>query len=111
MKQGGFAGILARYGRDVTVYTGEVPEGVTLRAFFQPVRDRGTAQTVPSPLGIVKQDRFIYLGPPGQPLDDLCRVEVDGEVYGLEAAHPVHIGQVCSHWWAIFTRRGREVAR
>lgn len=111
MKQGVFAGILDRHGRDVTVYTGGTPEGVALRAFFQPVRDRGTAQTVPSPLGLVKQDRFVYLGPPEQPLDDACRVEVDGEVYRLESAHPVYIGQACSHWWAIFSRRGREVAR
>lgn len=105
-----FARILARYGQDVTVYTETTPEGTALRAFFQPLRDKGTAQTVPSPLGQAKQDRFLYLGPPQTALDDACRLEVRGERYRVEAAQPIYVGGTVSHWWAVLTHRAKEVS-
>lgn len=105
-----FAHILSRYGQDVTVYTETAPEGTALRAFFQPMRNKGTAQTVPSPLGQVKQDRFVYLGPPECALDDTCRVKVRGEVYRVQTAQPICVGGTVSHWWAVLTRRAKEVA-
>lgn len=105
-----FASILARYGQDVRVYTPKTPEGVALRAFFQPLRDRGTVQTVPSLLGQVKQDRFLYLGPAGTALEEDSRVKVDGEVYRVNNAQPIYVGGKLSHWWAVLTHRAQEVA-
>lgn len=107
-----FAGVLARYGRDVTVYSPEEPQGVTCRAFFQPVRERGTEQSVPAPLGLVKRDRFLYLGPAGTALDDggTCRIEVGGEVYRPETVQAVWAGGEVHHWRAVLTRRAEEVA-
>ena len=105
-----FAGILARYGQDATVYTREAPEGIALRAFFQPVSDRSTAQSVPGPMGRVMQDRFVYLGPPETVLDcdGVCRVEVRGEVYRPQSVQGVYVGGQLSHWWAVLTRRAEE---
>lgn len=105
-----FAYILARYGQNVRVYTPGVPEGKALRAFFQPMRERGTVQTVPSPLGQVKQDRFLYLGPAQTALDENSRVEVDGELYRVDNAQPIYVGGRLSHWWAVLTHRTKEVA-
>lgn len=104
-----FARILTRYGQDVTVYTEDAPKGAALRAFFQPLRDKGTAQTVPSPLGGVKQDRFLYLGPAEQAIDDTCRMKVRNEVYRVETACPIYVGGHLSHWRAVLTRRAQEV--
>ena len=104
------ARILARYGQQVRVYTKNDPEGVILHAFVQPMREKGTEQSVPSPLGQVMQDRFVYLGPADRALDENSRVELDGEHFLVQAAHPIRMGRCTTHWWAVLTRRVREVA-
>lgn len=108
MTQGTFSRILARYGQDVTVYTQDAPQGTTVRAFFQPQRDKGTEQSVPSPLGWVKQDWFLYLGPAEIRMEETCRVKVGEEVYQARSVQPVYVGERLTHWWAVFTRRSRE---
>lgn len=105
-----FARVAARYGQDVRVYTPGTPEGKALRAFVQPMRDRGTEQSVPSPLGQVKQDRLLYLGPPEPALDENSRVEVGGECWRVRAAQPIYVGGVLTYWWAVLTHRAQEVA-
>lgn len=105
-----FARVLVRYGQEVRVYASEASEGVALHAFVQPVREKGTEQSVPSPLGQTMQDRFLYLGPPETALDENCRVEVDGERFRVRAAHPIRVGGRVSHWWAVLSRRAWEVA-
>lgn len=105
-----FDRILLRYGRDMTVYD-RAAQNTQVRAFFQPVRDRGTEQSVPSPLGQVKQDRFLYLGPAERPLDEECRVEVEHEVYRVETAQPIYVGGSVSHWWAVLTHRAKEAVK
>lgn len=109
MKKGDFSSVSGRYGQNVTIYTQAAPEGIATRAFFQAIRERGTEQTVPSPMGWVNQDRFLYLGPAHIALEDACRVEVWGEVYRAVSVQPIYIGDTLSHWWAVFTRREREV--
>lgn len=104
-----FARILNRYGQIVRVYNKKEAKSVTLRAFVQPMRERGTEQTVPSPLGQVKQDRFVYLGPAETALDENCRVELGSEQFRVHAAHPIRVGDRVSHWWAVLTRRAQEV--
>lgn len=95
-------GILARYGQAVTLQTGT--ERVSLRAFVQPARDRGRDQEVPSPRGLGRQDRFLYLGPPEHPLDGETLVECGGQRYRVQAAHRMGEG-VCPHWWAVLYPR------
>ena len=90
------------------VYTPGAPEGKTLRAFIQPVRERGTEQSVPSPLGQVKQDCFLYFGPPESDLFEDSRVDLGGECFRVRAAHPVYVGEALHHWWAVLSRRAQE---
>ena len=106
-----WAAILNSYGQDVTVYTQDKPQGVRVRAFFQPVAEQGTAQAVPSPLGQVMQDRFLYLGPPEPALscDSCCRAEVRGEVFRAQSVQPVWVGGQIAYWRAVFVRREQEV--
>lgn len=106
-----FAHALAMYGQRVRVYTEEHPDGEEKKAFVQPMRERGTVQTVPSPLGQVKQDRLLYLGPADTALDETSRVELEGELWRVEHAQPISIGGECTHWWAVLSHRAQEVRR
>ncbi|MBE6957056.1 MAG: hypothetical protein E7450_06355 [Ruminococcaceae bacterium] len=92
---------LERYGRAVTVYTPQYPEGAVEKVMLQPERTRGTARAVPSPLGWKKQGRFIYLGPAHVPLEGKCGLEAEGVRYSLRNARPVYAGGELTHWWAV----------
>lgn len=101
---------LERLGRKVTLYTAQNPDGVEVKACFQPMRERGTAKAVPTPLGWVVQDKFTYIGPAQVRLDGGdCRLEADGVCYRMRTAQPVYAGGELTHWWAVFDRREREV--
>jgi len=95
--------ILAKYGQSVSVFDGE--KSVHVRAFFQPVLEKSREQEVPSPLGLRREDRFLYLGPADMALTvGISRVEVQGQVYEVQSAHLV--GE--SHWWAVLRPRDKE---
>lgn len=89
--------ILARYGQKVTVCSGE-GQRCTIRAFLQPVLDRGEEQVVPSPLGVRWEGRYLYLGPVHAALTaEVSRIEYEGRCYVVQTA--CLVGE--SHWWAI----------
>lgn len=108
-----FERILERYGQKVDVYYGESRVGVPARAFLQPVLERREdwKQEVPSPLGMARQDRFLYMGEAGVPLDGIgegflmCR----GVRYEVQAAQAVYVGKELSHWWAVLRIRDEEL--
>ena len=102
--------ILSQYGQNVRVYTPKTPGGEVVRALVQPMREKGTEQSVPSPLGRVKQDRFLYLGPSGTEMDETSRVEWNGECFRVRSAHSVRVGGSVTHWWAVLSRRAQEVS-
>jgi len=107
--QGSFSRILTRYGQDMTVYTQAAPEGVCVRAFFQPMREKGTEQSVPSPLGRISQDRFLYLGPPEPCLDEVSLVKVGSQVLQVQGTHLIYTGAQPVYRWAVLTPSTREV--
>lgn len=97
--------ILARYGQETVVYDGEKTPGVRVRAFLQPVLEKSREQEVSSPLGLRREDRFLYLGPVDAPLTaGVSRVEGRGQAYEVQSAHMV--GE--SHWWAVLRPRDKE---
>ena len=95
-------GILSRYGQQVLVRRGE--EQVSLRAFLQPVLEKSTPQQEPTPLGLGSREKFLYLGPPEQPLDLDTFVTCRGREYRVQNAHRVGDG-VCPYWWAVLYPR------
>ena len=97
--------ILNRYGQQVLVRPGAGGEEVPLRAFLQPVLDRSRGQEVPSPLGLRREDRMLYLGPGDQPLTaGESRVTWGKRDYDVQSAH--RVGD--SHWWALLRPRDKE---
>ena len=78
------------------------------KAFFQPLREERALQLAPSPLGLRREDRFLYLGAPelAVQVDDL--VEVDGQAYLVQSAHPIYAGKSVCHQWAVLRPRDKE---
>ena len=74
----------------------------------QPVTERDRAQEAPSPLGLRREDRFLYLGKPEEPLTPGCWVEWNGTGYEVQTAHPIQAGGRTSHVWAVLRPRDRE---
>jgi len=107
--QESFSRILSRYGRDMTVYTQAAPQGVCVRAFLQPMRERGTEQSVPSPLGRVNQDRFLYLGPPEAYPGTGSLVKVGSQTLRVQVTHLIYAGAQPVYRWAVLTHSTREV--
>lgn len=101
-----FARLLDCYGQTVTLVPGDGSEPREARAFVQPIRER-REETHPSPLGMGRQDRFLYLGEPGAPLDGLAGgyVAWNGRTLRVMNGHGIYVGGTLSHWWAVLTAR------
>lgn len=100
---GAWGRILAQYGQSVTLRRGEEERGC--RAFLQPVRERREDwyQELSTPLGTVRRDQWLYLGPPELSLEEtngLC-VEWNGLRFAVRAAQPVCVGEETLYWWAL----------
>lgn len=106
--------ILQRYGQRVTVHREGEQEGTACRAFLQPQLEcRGEDyQSLPTPLGLVRQDRWIYLGEPQVSLDGLGDgyVEWDGRKFSIRGAQPIYIAGTLAYWWALLVLRDPEGA-
>lgn len=97
--EGTWSALLARYGQRVVLHRGE--ETSEQPAFLQPIRETGQAQQVPSPLGLRREDRFLYLGVPECPLALTDWVEWNGCAYTVQSAHPIYLGQTALYIWAV----------
>ena len=104
MMDAAWAALLAKYGQRVVLHQGN--STVDARAFLQPIREKGQAQSLPSPLGWQREDRFLYLGDHNRPLTaNRDWVEFEGSGYAVVSAHPVHVGNSVSHIWAVLRPR------
>ena len=110
MMTGVLTGLLARYGQAVAVERRDTGETAAGRAFLQPILDRREdwKQRRPTPLGLARKDRFLYLGEPGLPLSMGNKVTSLGVDYEVQAAQPIRVGENLSHWWAVLRVRDRE---
>ena len=107
MSYGGvFAGLLEQYGQAVEICPGEEAVGIPCKAFVQPVLEK-QEQTAPTPLGCVRQDRWLYLGDPAVPLELAADgyVRWQGAEYEVLSAQPVYLGGAVNHWWGVLRRR------
>lgn len=104
--------VLRQFGKAVTVVRAGEVTGREGFAFLQPVperKERGR-QFVPSPLGMVREERFLYLGDAGLSLENmeggylLC----EGRCYVVSSAQAVYMGKTLSHWRALLSLREEE---
>lgn len=103
--------LMRRYGQQVEVLCGG--ETTPARAFLQPITSQreGEQQYLPTPLGLRREDRFLYLG---QPQVELragdSQVRWQGGLYEIQTAHPIYVGRGLSHWWAVLVPADKEGA-
>ena len=104
-----FSRLLDQYGQIAEVFPQEGGEGIPARAFLQPLREKREA-ALPSPLGIGRRDRFLYLGDPevfpGEPGQGIVRW--NGRCFDLMNVQAVYVGNTLSHWWAVLSPRDEE---
>ena len=100
MMRAEWTAILNRYGQNVTVTRAD--ERVTVKAFVQPVLDK-EHQLAPSPLGLRREEKCLYLGPAHLPLFPRESVVTwDGADYEVRSTRLVGDGH---HAWAILQRK------
>ena len=96
--------IVNRYGTTVTL-TLPGQEARQVKAFLQPILDK-EAQRQPSPLGLRREERMLYLGPGDVPLSPGTRVVTrQGEGYEVRSTRRVGDGH---HVWAVLQRTEDE---
>lgn len=102
-----WSAILAQYGQEVSL-SGPQTGSTTVRAFLQPVLDR-QEQFVPSPLGVRREERWLYLGPPEEELTaGETQVIWQGRTFEVDSARQVWAGSGPSHWWALLRPAEKE---
>lgn len=94
--------MLEQFGQEVVLRQGETE--TTVRAFVQPVLDRGEDQEVHGSLGLGQKSQFRYFGPARCPVDLDTVVEHGGQEFRVRSAHLVGEG-VCPYWWAMLFPR------
>lgn len=100
-----FERILEEYGQSVTVCSGGGTQQPT-RAFLQPVEEK--QGDLPTILGAVKRDRYLYLGDPAVPLDGAEFVLWLGRKFRVVTGQPIYVGDRANHWWAILAELDGE---
>lgn len=99
--------LMRRYGQRVEVL--RAGESTPARAFLQPITDKGEQQYLPTPLGLRREDRFLYLGQAQVELKaGDSRVRWRGGIYQVQSAHPIYVGRELSHWWAVLIPADKE---
>ena len=101
-----WSALLGRYGQSVVVHQGT--KEFLCRAFMQPIRERGQEQQAPSPLGLRREDRFLYLGDPSYVLGPEDWLEWKGRAYEVWSTHPIDLGRATLYYWAVLRPRDTE---
>ena len=79
-------------------------DGIPVSAIIQPIVNQADGDSVPSPLGRVNEERFLYLG--RSPLVAGRDWIVWGERnLDVSIARPIYVGDEISHWWGVLTPR------
>ena len=97
---------MARYGQKVTVQAGDTT--VSVRAFLQPVTERG--EQVPdtaTALGWMDGRQWQYLGQ--EPLEMGDTLTWKDMTFRVRSCRPYYIGEALSHYWAALEKE-REAA-
>ena len=95
----------SRYGRDMTLYTEEEPQGVELRGFIKALDFKDAEKLRRSgQLGETDVGAYLYIGPPEPAPGDVRSAFLDclGLRYAFKRAEPRIIGGQISHWEGIW---------
>ena len=98
--------VMDAYGQKVTVTARG--ETCTMRAFLQPMTERGERDREdPTPIGWVDGRMWLYLGQTGLDREDLLTWH--GLRFRVRSCRPYFVGERLSHYWAVLEME-REAA-
>lgn len=105
----GFFRILRSYGKTVTIFPKGATSGVSGLALLQPV-SKGKdeePQCLPTELGVVLQERFLYFGEAGLSLENMEgeRLFCDGTEYRIHSPQAIYLGRRLCYWRAMLSVR------
>ena len=98
--------LLRQYGQSVTLH--QETGTILTKAFLQPLRETRSEQQIPSPLGLRREDRFLYLGSPEYVLSPKDWIEWNDRAYDVWSTHPIYMEQGALYIWAVLIPRDRE---
>lgn len=93
--------IFQRHGQTVCVINqGQMHQ---VYAFLQPIYDnrRRHSQFLPTEIGVLREDRFLYLGPKDVEITVSTQMVHQGQRFEVQSAHLIQNGREKSHWWAV----------
>ncbi len=95
-----FQTILSTHGKEVQIHTAQ--EQKTVHAFVQMIRKKEThAPEEETNFGAEDLRRWLYIGPPNQPVKVGDRLSADGQFYTVQTAEAICVGTKRTHWWAL----------
>jgi len=106
-----FETVLARYGKIVELRETTEGAGLVTAAFLQAIRGKDDRAVIPTSMGNLREETFLYLGDPNCALNHLEEggVLCDGILYEVLSARLVCMGNRPSHWRAILkVKEGTE---
>lgn len=91
-----------RWGQKLCLITNQ-GEGAEYYAFLQSLqyKNKMYLQDVRTPMGLSKQDYFLYIGPPDQPLTADSLVKSGGGLYKVIKSEPIYMGGEFLYIWAV----------
>lgn len=104
-----FERVLRRYGTPAVIFADSQTVAGTAMALVQPVLDKHRQETA-SPLGWLRQERWLYLGEPEVALEvgENGFVRVGAREFTVFSARKVDLGKQSCHWWGILVPREEE---
>lgn len=99
MEEAAWKGILERYGQTVCLRRGE--EESSVKAFFQPVREKAAGEE-PTPLGVARRGKYLYLGPSREALEDVEELGWNGRAFHLLRWREFPVGDGVAYLWGLF---------
>lgn len=96
-------GLLGRYGQTVELEWEYQSQRTKTKALIQPIleKNRENQQYLPTPMGVQRLDRYLYLGLAEIAADKGMRVHWGSLCFSVQTAHPIYIGDTLCHWWGV----------
>lgn len=105
--------LLNRWGRSIFIKGADGWESPLFNAFIQPLRYKNKLYLYGdyTPIGINKNDLYLYIGPPSRDLSKLDSTYrlYDGEfLYLIDRAEKVYLGNTPQYVWAVIRKTTEE---
>lgn len=99
---------LWRFGRTLTVFDADAPEGRTFRGFLEPMDRRTSTDRIRSKAGIIQREKYRLFAEPGEffPGGEGSKITVGNEEFRLLRAKAMCDGETVTHRECVLLKTG-----